>query len=273
VSNLENNRLVATMEALRAKGEKTVLPFITAGYPSLEATEALLGEFEKRGGQVCELGIPFSDPVADGPVIQASYTEALSGGLKLKGIFDTVARYRQAGGRMALIAMVSFSIVYRRGVRGFLAEAAEAGFDGLIIPDMSLEDADNLVALCEEANLANVMLIAPTTPMERKLKIASYSRGFIYYISVSGITGERTKLPAETIEAVRQLREHTDTPVCVGFGVSSAELVRTVCTAADGAIVGSAIVHRITDMKDRPVEEMAGSVGDFVAELLSGARG
>ncbi len=272
MSKLESNRLVSTMQGLRKHGQKTVLPFITAGYPDLETTSELLAEFEKRGAKVCELGIPFSDPVADGPVIQASYTQALEKGLKVKQIFEMVSEYRRNGGGMALIAMVTFSIVYRHGVRTFLKEASEAGIDGLILPDFSLEEADNLLDLCQENNLANVMLIAPTTPEQRKLRIASYSRGFIYYISVAGITGERAQLPETTIQAVKQLREHTDTPVCVGFGISNADLVRTVCKAADGAIVGSAIVHRITDLQDRPRGQLVEQVGDFVQELLSGTR-
>jgi tryptophan synthase alpha chain len=272
VSKLESNRLVSIMQALRKQGRKTLLPFITAGYPDLETTSQLLAEFEKRGAKVCELGIPFSDPVADGPVIQASYTRALEKGLKVKQIFEMVSDYRRNGGQMALIAMVTFSIVYRHGVRNFLKEASQAGIDGLILPDFSLEEADNLVELCQENNLANVMLIAPTTPEQRKLRIASYSRGFIYYISVAGITGERAQLPPSTIQAVKQLREHTETPVCVGFGISNADLVRTVCEAADGAIVGSAIVHRITDLLDRPMAERVEKVGDFVQELLSGTQ-
>jgi tryptophan synthase alpha chain len=270
VSKLEKNRLVATMRDLRESGQKTLLPFITAGYPDLETTQALLHAFEQRGAKVCELGIPFSDPVADGPVIQASYTQALDGGLKVKDIFECVRQYRAEGGEMALVAMVTFSIVYRHGVRNFLEKASRAGIDGLILPDMSLEEADNLDTLCQEANVANVMLIAPTTPEQRKLRIASYSRGFIYYISVAGITGERTQLPPSTIQAVKQLRDHTNTPVCVGFGISNPDLVRTVCEAADGAIVGSAIVHRITDLKDRPREQLVARVADFVGELLEG---
>ena len=268
MSNLENNRLTKTFAELADAGKKTLLPFITAGYPDLETTEALLHEFESRGCQVCELGIPFSDPVADGPVIQASYTEALAGGVTSEKIFDVVRQYRGNGGQMALLAMVSYSIVYRHGVAKYLSAAAEAGFDGFIIPDLSLEEAAKVEQLTAERSLCNIMLIAPNTPPARRLTIAGHSSGFIYFMSIAGITGERTKLPESTIEAVAELRSHTDTPVVVGFGISNAETVRTVCNVADGAIVGSAIVHKITDSISAPRETLVKSVGDFISQLL-----
>ncbi len=270
--SLETNRLVRTFEKLGEANKKTLLPFLTAGHPDLDATLALLKEFEVRGAKICELGVPFSDPIADGPTIQGSYIQALERGVTPGKVFETVRRYRQDGGQMALLAMVSFSIVYRYGVRDFIQAAAGAGFDGLIIPDMSLEEADNLSTLCDQAGLCNVMLVTPNTPEQRKLRIASYSTGFLYYVSVSGTTGERTSLPQSTIDGVAKLRRQTASPICVGFGISSAELVRTVCAAADGAIVGSAIVKRISQAADQPREQMVRQVGDFVEELLSGTE-
>ncbi len=264
-----DNRLVRTFAELRAAGRKTLLPFLTAGYPDLDATCELLGEIERRGARVCELGVPFSDPVADGPTIQASYTAALAGGVTSEGIFGAVRRYRDAGGGMALLAMVSYSIVYRHGVEAYLAAAKDAGFDGFIIPDLPADEAAPVADLAAGTGLANVLLIAPTTPAERRIEIARASTGFIYFISVAGITGERTQLPAETVSAVAELRTHTDTPICVGFGISTPEMVRTVCETADGAIVGSAIIHRITDAKDGPREALTGAVGDFVESLLA----
>ncbi len=244
------------------------MPFLTAGYPDLETTAALLGNFEARGVRVCELGIPFSDPIADGPTIQASYTEALSAGVSSEKIFEMVRSYRQGDGKLALVAMVSYSIVFKHGVESYLAAAAGAGFDGIIIPDLPLEEAAELEPLAAAAGLANVMLIAPTTPPARRLEIARHSRGFIYFVSIAGITGERARLPEESIRAVAELRTHTDTPVCIGFGVSNAETVGHVCEVADGAIVGSAIIHRITDAKDAPRNELVKKVGDFISELL-----
>lgn len=265
----EGNRIVQTFAELRAAGKKTLLPFITAGYPDLETTEALLMEFERRGVRIAELGIPFSDPVADGPTIQASYTAALGAGVRSEKIFKMVRRWRSAGGRLCLVAMVSYSIVFRHGPEDYIAAAAKAGFDGLIIPDLPVEEADAVEPLAAGQGLANVMLIAPTSPPDRRLEIARRSRGFIYYISVAGITGERDKLPEATIQAVAELRGHTQTPVCVGFGISTADMVKTVCKAADGAIVGSAIVHRIGDARNAGRDALVARVGDFVGELLA----
>lgn len=275
MNNLKNNRIVKAFAELRSAGRKTVLPFVTAGYPDLETTEALLKDFETRGVRVCELGVPFSDPVADGPIIQASYTEALARGVRTPGILAMVRRYRDGGGSLALIAMISYSIVFRHGVEQFVADAAAAGLDGLIVPDLPLEEAARLEGVMTAQGLANIMLIAPTSDETRRLEIARHSRGFIYHISVAGITGERTKLPPQTVEAVAELRKHTATPVCVGFGISSAQTVRTVLSSADGAIVGSAIVHRIHDAMDQglPRGALVEKVGQFVDTLMEGTQG
>ncbi|KKL92114.1 hypothetical protein LCGC14_1887910 [marine sediment metagenome] len=253
---------------LRGAGRKTLLPFVTAGYPDLETTEALLADMEARGLRIAELGIPFSDPIADGPTIQASYTDALAAGVTVEDILAMVRRYRSGGGGMALVAMVSYSIVYKRGPEEFLASLAECGFDGLIVPDLPVEEAAGLERLAAADGLANVMLIAPTSPPERRVEIMRHSRGFIYYISVAGITGERDTLPEETIQAVAELRGHTETPICVGFGISNPETVAYVCDVADGAIVGSAIIRRITDARDKPRDQLVAEVGGFVSRLL-----
>ncbi len=269
MTDLNDNRLVKTFAEMKAEGKKTVIPFITAGYPNLAATQAMLSDFEGRGVRICEVGVPFSDSIADGPTIQASYTDVLREGMTSEKAFEMVRRYREGGGEMALVAMVSYSIVYRHGVEEFLAAAADAGFDGTLVPDVSLEEAPALESLASSRGLANVMLIAPNTPPERRIEIARHSRGFIYFISVTGITGERDELPDETIAAVAEFRTRTDTPVCVGFGISNAEMVRTVCEVADAAIVGSAIIHRITDARDTPADQLVRGVGDFVGELLA----
>jgi tryptophan synthase alpha chain len=262
------NRVVQTFSSLRAAGKQTLLPFVTAGYPDLDVTLALLRDFEARGVRVCELGVPFSDPVADGPVIQASYAEALAAGVNTGRIFDTVRAYRRGGGKMAVLAMVSYSIVFRRGVEAFFAAAAGAGFDGTIIPDLPVEEARPVEALAAAKGLANVLLVAPTTPPPRQAEIARASRGFVYFVSVAGITGARDRLPPETIAAVAELRKHTETPICVGFGISNAETVANVCKVADGAIVGSAIVKKLTERKSAAREQMVAAAGELVSELL-----
>ena len=285
---MEDNRIVRAFAARRATGGKALLPFIPAGYPDLDTTAALLEELACRGVPVCELGFPFSDPIADGPTIQAAFTEALAAGVTTRAIFDMVRRFReQAAGAadvspspnpkseirnpksdLALVAMVTYSIIYRHGPEAFLDSAAEAGFDGLIVPDLPLEEAAAIEPAAAARGLANIMLIAPTTPPDRRLEIARHCRGFIYFVSVAGITGERDRLPAGTISAVAELRRHTDTPVCVGFGISNPRTVEEVCRVADGAIVGSAIVHRITDNRDKGRQAVVRAIGEFVGELL-----
>ncbi len=302
MSELDRNRLVCAFAELRAAGRKALLPFLTAGFPDLETTEALLHELSRRGVRMCELGFPFSDPVADGPVIQASYTRALERGVTSERVFEMVRRFRAAEAKqsaarpgaarsasrrrfpdrqlsmvnrpLALTAMVSYTIVYRHGVQAFLQEAASAGFDGTIVPDLPLEEAGEFQARAEEAGLAGVLLISPTTPPERRVEIARRSRGFLYFISVAGITGERKGLPQSTIDAVAELRRRTDTPVCVGFGISGPQTVRQVCRVADGAIVGSAIVRRIADLAaaGAPQKKLVSEVGEFVGELLGPLR-
>jgi len=266
--SLEPNRLVEVFAQLKADGARTLIPFITAGYPDLETTVALLKDFEARGVRICELGIPFSDPIADGATIQASYTDALAGGITSDKIIASVSRYRSGGGAMALVAMVSYSIVYRHGVERYLTDLARAGFDGVIVPDLSLEESPAMEQAAERQGLANIMLIAPNTQPDRQIEIARRSRGFVYFMAVAGITGERDQLPAQTVRAVAELRTQTDTPVCIGFGISKPQQVAEACKAADGAIVGSAIVRRITDAKDQPLAQRVAGVGRFVADLL-----
>ena len=266
---LDKNRLVEAFTELRRCGRKTLAPFLTAGFPSLEVTEALLASFDAMGLKVCELGFPFTDPIADGPVIQASYTEALAAGVTSAKIFDTVRSFRAAGGKLALVAMVSYSIVYRHGVEAFVKGACEAGFDGFIIPDLPLEESSDTERIATDAGAALVQLIAPTTSEARRVEIARHARGFIYYMSVAGVTGERTALPAATIEGVAELRTHTDTPICVGFGVSNPETVASVCTVADAAIVGSAIVRRLAEMKNESPAAIVAAASAFVKELAA----
>ncbi len=245
------------------------MPFITAGYPSLQATAALLPAIEAAGARVCELGIPFSDPIADGPVIQASMSRALEHGVNPDSIFQTVASVRDRVG-MGLVCMVSYSIVYRMGERHFYQRAAEAGFDGLIIPDLALEEAESARRMAEQAGLTFSLLIAPTTPDERAGRIARACSGFVYMVARTGITGAQDKAPEGLAERVTAVRQVTDLPVAVGFGVSAAEHVRAVVEHADAAIVGSALVRRIGEHFDEPPERIAEAAGRFVSELATG---
>ena len=243
------NRIDHAFAALAAAGKKGLLPYVTAGLPDLATTERILEGLAEAGVTAVELGFPYSDPIADGPTIQSSFTRVLAHGIHVQDILAMVARFRERY-ELPLLGMLSYSIVYRRGVEPFIAEAAQAGLDGLIIPDLPLEEAAEVSAAMSRAGLCLVMLVSPATPPERRRQIVELSHGFVYYMSVTGITGERDQLPAELVDNVRALRALAGRPVVVGFGIGTAEHVRMVCTEADGAIIGSALVRRIMSAVD-----------------------
>jgi tryptophan synthase alpha chain len=255
---------------LRATGRKAFMPFVTAGDPDLEFTAQVLAEMMRRGANLCELGIPYSDPIADGPVIQASYTRALARHVKLAQIFEAV---RCAGGQPAPVAtMVAYAIVLRHGPAEYVRDAQAAGIAGMIVPDLPAEESEQLSSICRAADFSLVQLVAPTTPRERALRIAQTSTGFLYYVSVTGITGERTALPEELFDNLRWLRGKTELPICVGFGISRPEHVRALAPVADGLIVGSALVRRVAEAAARPRQQVLKEIGDYVAELLAALR-
>lgn len=242
------------------------MPFVTAGYPSLEATAAVLPAMQKAGAAVCELGIPFSDPVADGPVIQASMTEALRRGVHPGDIFEMVRRIRPQL-TMGLVAMVSYSIVFRMGPQRFITQAAEVGFDGFIFPDLPLEEAAPVGQMARDAGLISSLLISPTTPDDRAAAIAAASTGFVYVLARTGITGARADLPPQLPERLKKLRAVTDLPIAVGFGISRPEHVQAVTQVADAAIVGSALVKRLGEHLNDPPQVVAEHAGQFITEL------
>ena len=200
---------------------------------------------------MCELGIPYSDPIADGPVIQASYTRALAHHVKLAGILEMLAGATPKLS-VPVVTMVSYAIVYRHGLARYVEDAQRAGAVGAIVPDLLVEESAELAAICRAADFSLIQLVTPTTPRERALRIAESSTGFLYYVSVTGITGERTELPKSLIDNVGWLREQTELPICIGFGISQPEHVRHLAQVADGLIVGSAVVRRIAAADKRP---------------------
>lgn len=256
-----------TFEVARASGRAALMPFLPAGYPNLETTAALLPAMEHCGANLIELGIPFSDPVADGPIIQEAFTYALSKRITVADVFSTVRRVR-ADVSIPIFGMLSFSIVFRHGVEKFIAEARSAGLDGLIIPDLPPPEAQKVCQAVNAGGLATALLVAPTTAPHRRSEIAKLSTGFIYYLSVSGITGERDRLPADLSENVRAIKALTDRPVCVGFGISKPHHVKMLNGVADGAIVGSAIVRRIKDHIGAPPEAIVEAVRTYLLELM-----
>ena len=260
-----------TFDALRPAGRIALIPFIPAGYPDVATTIAALPALEAGGANLIEIGFPFTDPIADGPTIQEAFTYALAKKLK---IADTLAAVAAARPRVSvpLVAMVSYSIVYRYGVPRFVADARSAGFDGLILPDLPPPEAERVCDQVRAGGLETTLLVAPTTEPHRRAEIARLSSGFVYYLSVSGITGEREQLPADLADNVRHLKELTDRPVCVGFGIHRAAQVAQLQLVAEGAIVGTAYVRRIKPLINDEPARIAAVVEEYTRELLKDAR-
>ncbi len=255
------NAIDALFQKLRAERRKAFIPFVTAGDPDLRTTSRLVSELSCRGASLIEIGFPYSDPIADGSVIQASYTRALDRGVRVDDIF--AAMRGLTGCSVPLVAMVSYSLVHHRGPERFVAQAKHAGFSGAIVPE--------LATVAEAADFKLILLVTPTTPRERAQRIARLSTGFLYCVSVVGITGERRALPPELTEQLRWLRTQTELPLCVGFGISQPEHVRTLRDLADGVIVGSALVRRLELVGAKPadavIEEIAAQA-QALAEAL-----
>ena len=266
-----SNRIEAAFERARSQNAAAFMPFITAGDPDLATTAAVIEEMARRGADLVEVGVPYSDPVADGPTIQASYVRALASGFKVAQLFDTIKDLRMRC-QVPILTMVSFSIVSRMGPANYFLKAASAGVDGVIIPDLPADEGGAVTKLAEAAGLCPVLLLAPTTPDERVQRIVRHSRGFIYYISVTGTTGARRELPPDLADHIARIKALTGTPVAVGFGVSDAAQVASVARVADGVIVGSAIVRKMGEFAGRPRAELVQGVGDFVAQLAEAKK-
>ncbi len=270
------NPLQRQLEEACSGGGKALIPFLTAGDPDVETTAELL-EALSGVATACELGIPYSDPIADGPVIQASYTRALESGVSLERIAGMLA-CRPTPSPLPIVWMVSYAIVHRRGLERFVALARQSGVSGLIVPDLLFEESEPLRAICDREELSLIQLITPTTTPDRGRRIAEASRGFLYYVSVAGVTGERDALPAELADDVARVREWSPVPVCVGFGISRPEQARRVAEIADGVIIGSAFVRELEGAagsptaRDTAVSRIAEKARAFAAALRGGDK-
>jgi len=247
-----------------------ILPFVTGGYPRLDGFGESLAGLAAAGASAIEIGIPFSDPIADGPVIAESMHEALGAGVTPEGVCAEVEKIRGSVA-VPLLAMVSASIALRSGLARFLDRCAAAGFDGLIVPDLDLDLGEEFRDACAARGLASVFLVAPDTTPERRLRLAGLSSGFVYLLARAGVTGERSELPdlAGPVAALRSVAPST--PIAAGFGISTPDQVRAVLAHADGAIVGSALVRRIGEAARRGQDPAEAAVR-FLAELVA-ARG
>ncbi len=254
------------------------MPFVTAGDPELVTSLALIRELTNQGADLIEVGFPYSDPIADGPVIQAAYTRALESGLRVCDIFAAVkslhdnrrSTTQNAEPCPPFIAMVSYSIVFRIGTETFVKQAKDACFSGLIIPDLPGDEADEFAELVRSQGLNLIPLVAPTTTPERAQRILQKASGFVYCISVAGTTGVRDHLPSELKGQLTWLRDHTDLPLAVGFGINNPEQVDALRGLADGIIVGSAIVRQMMPVGEEPQKSEAAiaDVGRFAARMV-----
>jgi tryptophan synthase alpha chain len=252
--------------AARSRGKIALMPFISAGYPDFATTAATLRALDQAGADLVEIGFPFSDPIADGPVIQESYTVALGKHVKVDEVFETIAQTRASIG-LPLVAMVSYSVVYRYELARFIARAKSAGLDALLLPDLPPPEAKPVCDQVRAGGLDTVLLVAPTTSPQRRKEVAALCSGFVYYLSITGITGERDRLPADLEANVRAIKQATDRPVCVGFGISKPQHIHQLSDVADGAIVGSAVVKRMTQHATEGPESIAKAVATYCREL------
>jgi tryptophan synthase alpha chain len=269
-------RIVARFADLRREGRGGLVTFVTAGDPDPGTSWELLARLPAAGADVIELGMPFSDPMADGPAIQAASQRAIRAGMTLAGTLDMVRRFREADGATPIVLMGYFNPIFRHGVDRFLAEAREAGVDGLIVVDLPPEEDGELCVPALKAGLSFIRLATPTTDDARLPAVLANTSGFVYYVSVTGITGGAAGADAAIEDAVARIRRHTDLPVAVGFGIKTPQAAARIANIADAAVVGSAIVSRIADGLDeegRAKPGLAEQVAGFVAELARGVRG
>jgi len=254
-----------TFQRLKNKGRAALIPFIIAGDPTLDVTEALVLKIAECGADIIEIGVPFSDPLADGPTIQAASQRALQNGISLREIFHLAGRLK--GIVTPLVLMTYFNPVFRYSLRAFAEDCQQTGIEGVIIPDLPPEEAGPWIQEARVFELDTIFLATPTTTVERISQISRLSRGFIYYVSVTGVTGARGKLSEELESAAKQIKELSRKPVSVGFGISTPQQVKEVSRFADGVIVGSAIVKIIEDYMGSP--NLITRVGDFVFSLAN----
>jgi tryptophan synthase alpha chain len=266
------NPIDAMFRELRAAKRAAFMPFVTAGDPDLAFTRELLPAVADAGADVIEVGFPFSDPIADGPVIQASYTRALEKHLKLADLFAALKDVtNRPGWKTPLVAMASYSLVFKKGPAAFIDAAQAAGLSGMVVPDLPVEEAEDLSKLAADRDFKLILLVTPTTSPERAEKVVTACGGFVYVVSVVGITGQRDQLPAGLRELLARLRQMTELPLCVGFGVSKPEHVRELKQIADGVIVGSALVKKLDRAADDRDAALAG-VKQLVSSLSGAAR-
>lgn len=258
------NRIDKKFADLRKNDKKAFIAFITAGYPDIGATCKLIIELAENGADIIELGVPFTDPMADGKIIQEASQAALKKKINLEKIFTAVKRARKVTD-VPVCLMTYYNPVFCFGEEKFVKSAKKAGVDGVIIPDLPPDEASSLISFAKKEEFATIFFISPTTTSKRARFIVKAASGFIYFVSLTGVTGARKQLPKELKESVKKVKAMTKKPVCVGFGISTPGQVKQVCSFADGAIIGSAIVKSIRENTGK--KDMARKVGNFIRWL------
>lgn len=261
------SRIDKVFSELKQKGETALIPFLTAGDPSVEVTVELVRTLAENGADLIELGVPFSDPMADGPTIQAASERALAAGTTLKKVLQVVTQVRTES-QIPLVLMGYYNPIFRYGAERFAKDAVAAGVDGLLLVDLPPEEVGEISDVMRAAGLALITLLAPTTPPERMQRLAAAAEGYLYYVSMTGVTGTQKITPADIRVAVESIQGMTEVPVGVGFGITTVADARAVGEFADGVVVGSALVKIIAEYAQS--DELLPRVGRFIAELKQG---
>ncbi len=263
------NRIVERFNRLNRAHQKGFIVYIGAGDPDLEATRQLALAFDQLGVDVLELGVPFSDPLADGVVIQLAAQRGLESGTTPPRVLETVAAIRRES-QIPIVLYIYFNLIHRYGVERFIRDAARAGVDGLLVLDLPLEESDGYEALMRQAGLCNIYLVAPTTSDERIELIVKRSAGFVYYVSREGVTGMQTKVADTIAQMTAKIRAHTNLPIAVGFGISTPQQAKIVAASAEAVVVGSAIVNQIA--RHGKATDLVKRIGEFVKPLLQAVK-
>ena len=263
------NRIVEKFAHLKAAGKKALVVYIGAGDPHLAATRDLARAFDRAGVDVLELGVPFSDPLADGLVNQLAAQRGLESGTTPPKLLATVTEIRKES-QIPIVFYIYFNLIHKVGMAQFIADAAKAGVDGLLVLDLPPEESDNYEALMRAAGLCNIYLVAPTTPEDRMASIVKRGAGFIYYISREGVTGMQSQIATNLASQVAKLRAHTNLPIAVGFGISNPAQAKAVASEADGCVVGSAIVNQIAEHGKS--SDLAARLGAFAKAMADAVK-
>lgn len=266
-TRITGTRITRVFEKVKAEGRAAMMPFVTAGWPALDDTESLLKALIEGGADIIEVGIPFSDPIADGPTVQRASQKALENGVTPNHAFESVRSLREQGVDTPLVFMGYYNPVYAFGLEAYVAKCAEVGVDGLIVPDLPPEESDPLLEACVKHNVHLIYLLAPTSTPERVEAVLQRANGFIYLVAATGITGARTEFQAGLADYVARVRRHADLPLAIGFGISNRAHVLEAEKLADGVISGSALLDRL---ERATPDDLLAEAREFVRSLRGG---